>query len=214
MNTYILQARKTLGLHMMKQLEKRNMDAYYCDTKEDALAQAISLLQPGKSVSWGGSASLEEIGLIDHLKAHTDDFIVYDRDYARNNDEKKKIYQKAATCDYYFMSSNAITKDGILVNMDGNGNRVAALCNGPEHVVLVIGMNKVCNSVDEAIDRIHLIAGPANAMRLNLQTACSLAGDCKNCLGKDCICSQLVITRYNSHPGRLKIILVGEDLGF
>jgi hypothetical protein len=213
-DAYILKTRENQSIDIMKQLEKRNIESYYCNTKENALAQAISLLKPGCSVSWGGSATLEEIGLIDYIKKHTNDYIVYDRDTAKNPEEKKEIYRKASTCDCYFMSSNAITKDGILVNIDGNGNRVASLCNGPDQVVLIVGMNKVSGSIEEAIDRIHMIAAPANALRLKLKTPCTLTGDCMQCLSKECICSQLVVTRFNRNNGRIKVILVGEDLGF
>lgn len=214
MTNYKMTARKNLADQLMKNLKKRNMESYYCETKEDALKQAIALLPEGSSVSWGGSTSLEEIGFMDYIEENSDHYTVYNRFVGQTNEEKRELYAKGALSDVYFMSSNAITKDGILVNMDGTGNRVASLCHGPNKVVLVIGMNKVSANIDEAIDRIHMVAGPTNVIRQKVDTPCATTGSCVNCLSKECICCQLIITRFNRTDGRIHVILVGEDLGF
>jgi hypothetical protein len=214
MTTYKQIARKNLADQMIKKLEKRNMEGYYCETKEGALKKAISFLEPGCSISWGGSESLNQMGFMDYMKEHKDEYQILDRFAGETAEEKREIYGKATMADYYYMSANAITKDGVIVNMDGSGNRVASLCHGPAHVVLVIGMNKVAFNIEDAVDRIHLIAGPTNTIRQNMDTPCSKTGSCADCLSKDCICCNLVITRYNRQDGRIKVILVGDDLGF
>lgn len=214
MVNYKMAARKNLADQIMKNLKKRNMESYYCQTKEEALQQAISLLPEGCSVSWGGSTSLEEIGFMDYIEENSDKYTVFNRFIGKTNEEKRELYAKGALSDVYFMSSNAITKDGILVNMDGSGNRVASLCHGPNQVVLIVGMNKVAANLEEAIDRIHMIAGPTNVIRQQVDTPCMTTGSCVDCLSEECICCQLVITRFNRVNGRIHVILVGEDLGF
>lgn len=214
MTAYKQIARKNLAIQMIEHLKKRNMEGYYCETKKEALEKAISFLPSQCSISQGGSESLNEIGFMDYMKVHKDDYQIIDRFAGKTVEEKREIYGKSTMADYYFMSANAITKDGIIVNMDGSGNRVACLCHGPNHVVLVIGMNKVAYNLEDAINRIHLVAGPTNTIRQQMNTPCSKTGSCADCLSKDCICCNLVITRYNRQDGRIKVILTGEDLGF
>ena len=173
----------------------------------------MRFLTPDCSVSWGGSETLKEIGLIDDL-AESEDYIIYDRTTARTPEEKREMYGKIVMSDYYFMSTNAITLDGELINIDGNGNRVACLCNGPEHVIIITGMNKVVDSVESGIARVRNIAAPPNAIRLGLNTPCAELGRCGNCLSEDCICDQIVITRKSRTQGRIKVLLVGEELGY
>lgn len=199
---------------VMKNLEKRNMEACYCDTKEEALEKACSYLSEGCSVSWGGSATLHSIGLIDYLTANEGTYTLYNRFACKTAEEKREMYAKGTLSDVYFMSSNALTKDGILVNMDGSGNRVASLAYGPNMVVLVIGMNKVTSTVEDAVHRIEMQAAPINTVHLNLDTPCTKTGTCIHCKSKSCICCNLAITRYNRVDGRIKVILVGEDLGY
>lgn len=213
MTEYLKTSRENLANQMIQNMKKRNMEGFYCATKEEALEKALSFLEPGCSVSWGGSETLNEIGFMDEIKNHTECEII-DRFSAKTAEEKRQIYARATLSDYYYMSSNAITKDGILVNMDGSGNRVAALCHGPNHVVLVVGMNKVATTVEEAVNRIELVAGPSNTIRQKMDTPCSKTGSCTHCFSKDCICASLVVTRFCRQPGRIKIILVGENLGF
>lgn len=190
----------------------RGIEGYYCADREEANAKAKRFLTPGCSVSWGGSMTIEEIGLIDDLKES--DYTIYDRAGAVTPEEKREMYGRIVTSDYYFMSSNAITIDGQLVNIDGAGNRVACLCHGPEHVVVIAGMNKVVPDVESGIARVHNMAAPPNSLRLGLNTPCAEYGRCGDCLSQDCICAHTVVTRYSRVPGRLKVILVGEELGY
>ena len=116
--------------------------------------------------------------------------------------------------DYFLMSTNAITMDGELVNIDGRSNRVSCLCWGPQNVIIIAGMNKVALDVESALKRVRNFAAPPNAVRLNKNTPCAQTGKCADCYSPDCICSQIVITRRSSTPNRIKVILVGEELGY
>lgn len=212
MSTPKQQYYENLADTLIDKFNLRGIEGYYCETKEEALLTAKRFLTPGCSVSWGGSQTLEEIGLIDALKAS--DYTVYDRTLAKTPEERTELYSKAVSCDYYFMSSNAITLDGQLVNIDGSGNRVACLAHGPKNVVVIAGVNKVVKDVDAAIDRVQNIASPPNAIRLGLNLPCAKYGRCVECLEQACMCCQTVITRKSRIPGRIKVILVGEELGY
>lgn len=201
-----------LANSIIKGLEKRGMEGAYFKTSKEAVAHVLSMLPSKASVSWGGSITLEQTVLIDALKEK--DLELIDRSLATSLEEKKVAQQRAFCADYYFMSTNAITADGELVNIDGNGNRVAALICGPEHVIILAGMNKVAADTDAAIQRVHTSAAPPNTMRLGLHTPCSQTGICKDCLSPDCICAHTVITRFNRNKGRIKVLLIGEILGF
>lgn len=198
---------------VIKEMEKRQIEGYYCKTKEQAKIKALSFLTQGCSVSFGGSMSIEECGLLSALRERTDLKLI-DRAAAKSPAETKQMYHDALSCDYYFMSSNAITQNGELVNIDGNGNRAAALIYGPENVILIAGYNKIAKNVDDALNRVHNIATPLNCIRLQKQTPCAMTGVCAECLSPDCICNQIVITRRSGIPGRIKVILVGEELGY
>lgn len=204
---------QNLAENIINKFNLRGIEGYYCADREEANAKAKRFLTPDCTVSWGGSATLAEIGLIDDLK-ESDDYIIYDRSKAVTPEEKKEMFGKIVTSDYYFMSSNAITMDGELVNIDGIGNRVACLCNGPDNVIIIAGMNKIVENVEAAVSRTRNIAAPPNAVRLGLNTPCSEFGRCGDCLCDDCICGQIVITRMSRIQGRIKVILVGEELGF
>lgn len=206
------QFNKITAENLIKSLEQRNMEGYYAPTKADAVKTALSLLKDGSSVSWGGTMTMNEIGLGDELKKGN--YTLIDRANARNPDEIKEMYHKALNCDYYFMSTNAITKDGILLNIDGNGNRVAALIYGPENVIVIAGINKVSSDVESAYKRIKDISCPQNGLRLNRNTPCAKTGNCNNCLSSDCMCNQIVLTRRSGIKGRIKVIIVGENLGY
>lgn len=197
---------------IIKALEKRGMEGYYCPDGKSAVEKAMSFIPEGSSVSWGGSQTLEECGMMDALKSSS--LTLVDRSLARTAEEKKEYYRNAFSVDYYFMSANAVTLDGQLVNIDGTGNRVAALSYGPDHVIMMIGMNKVVHDTDAAIRRAHDQAAPPNAMRLDMKTPCSLTGTCAGCLSPDCICAQTLITRFNRTEGRIKVILIGENYGY
>lgn len=197
---------------LIDRFNKRGIEGYYCENAEDALMMAQRFLTPGCSVSWGGSQTLDEIGLLDEL--HASDYILYDRSRAKTPEESSLMYSKIVTADYYFMSSNAISLDGQLINIDGHGNRVACLIAGPKNVIVIAGMNKIVTDVNTGIERIRNMAAPPNAVRLEKKTPCSELGRCGNCLVEDCICCEIVITRKSRIPGRIKVILVGEELGY
>ena len=198
---FLNEATKLRAQTIIKGLEKRNMHGVFCATKEDALKQALSYIKEGSSVSWGGSMSVSEIGLMDALKEGN--YHLIDRSVA-------------VLSDYFLMSSNAITLDGELINIDGTGNRVACLSYGPKHVIMIVGMNKVVNDVEDGIKRVRNFASPPNTLRLGLKTPCSMTGRCGDCYGDTCICSQIVVTRRQSAmmKDRVKVILVGESLGY
>lgn len=203
---------ETLADTLIDKFNKRGIEGYYCDNANEALITAKRFLTPGCSISWGGSETLNELGLLTDLKAS--DYVLYDRTTAKTEEERTAIYSKTVTADYYFMSSNAITLDGQLVNIDGLGNRVACLITGPKNVIVIAGMNKIVTDVNTGIERIRNMASPPNAIRLGNQTPCAEIGKCANCFVDECICCQIVITRKSRIPGRIKVILVGEELGF
>lgn len=200
------------GPVMVKAFENRGFEAYYCSDKESALAKALELIPETDVVAWGGSVSIAEIGLLDAVKKRNP---VIDRDLAKSPEEKIEIMRKALLCDTFIMSSNAISEDGMLVNIDGNGNRVAALVYGPRQIVMIVGMNKVCQDLDSAVKRARSVAAPINAQKFgNLPTPCGKFGKCMNCNMEESICAQFLVTRRCRPVKRIKIILVGENLGF
>lgn len=193
-------------------LNKRFFEAYYCSDRESGLQKVLELIPQEHVVSWGGTTTVDELGIKDALRQRGQ--AVIDRDTAKDAQERKEMLKKALTCDTFLMSSNAISSDGQLVNIDGTGNRVAALCFGPDQVVVVAGMNKVAGDLDDAMGRARQVAAPINAQRFQLNTPCSVNGLCGNCKGADCICAQIVTTRVCKPAGRIKVVLIGEDLGF
>ena len=197
----------------IKNLEKRHFDCYYCQTSKEATELASKMVPAGSTVSFGGSMTLAESGMGSALRKR-EDITLLDRGKAGSPEEVKEIYHKSLHADYYFMSSNAITADGELVNIDGTGNRVAALIWGPKQVIVLAGMNKVCPTLEDAYRRVKNIASPPNCIRLNRKTPCAATGICGDCLSPDCICSQTVLTRRSGIPGRIKVILIGEQLGY
>lgn len=211
MNENITKRNALLAQQMIKALESRNMEGYYAETKEEALQKALELIPEGSSVSWGGSMSIQEIGLTKAL--HKGNYEVYDREGCKTPEEKRQIALKAMDCDYFLASSNAITEDGIMVNIDGNANRVAAIAFGPRHVLMIIGMNKVVRTEADAMSRAKNIAAPINAQRFG-KTPCTVTGTCANCKSPSCICCQTLVTRFSLAPGRMKVILVNDELGF
>jgi len=200
------------GPKVVENLIKRHFEAYYVSTKEEALSKALELIPQDHSVSWGGTLTMDEIGLKDKLIEKK--YILIDRDLAKSPEERVELMHQALSCGTYIMSSNAISEDGQLINIDGNGNRVAALCYGPKNVLIIAGMNKVVKTVEDAYSRARNLAAPANNQRFpNSKTPCSLTGECANCLCTDSICNQFVLTRQSRPEGRIKVILVGEELG-
>ncbi len=197
---------------VIQELNKRNMEGYYCATKEEATHKVLELIEDEASVSWGGSMTLQELGLRE--KINNGDYEVYDRADADNEAEKEAIYHQALSCDYYLMSTNALTRTGKLVNTDGRGNRVAALVYGPQQVIVVAGMNKLTADEAAARQRIKNQAAPLNALRLDMETPCREQGHCFDCQVEDSICCQTVITRRSRQENRIKVVLVGEKLGY
>lgn len=207
------QAYKTLGNTMIKNFKKRNMEAFYCETSAEAVELALELMKDGGTVGMGGTETVKETGLLKAVQEATHlEFI--DRDVAMTPEEKKEIFFKTMQSNYFLMSSNAITIDGELVNIDGNGNRVACLIHGPEQVIILAGMNKIVENVEAGMERIGTHAAPPNAARLGRKTPCAALGHCGDCQSEDCMCCQIVITRRSLHKGRIKVILIGEELGF
>lgn len=200
------------GKTIIKALAKRNMTGHYFHTSKEATEFIDSFIKENSTVSWGGSMTLNEIGLLAQLKNR--DLNLLDRSTATTPEEIGIIYRKAFSADYYLMSTNAITMDGKLVNIDGNGNRVASLIFGPSQVLVVAGMNKIALNEAAGIERVHNIASPPNTVRLNCKTPCSTNGQCYDCLVDDCICCQTVITRKSRHKDRIHVILIGEELGY
>ena len=203
---------ENLANTVLKGFDKRFIEGHYCESIEEAKELALSFVTEGSTVSFGGSVTLDETGVLTELRKR-DDITLYDRATATTPEENKKIMHDALSCDYYFMSSNAITKNGELVNIDGNGNRVAALIYGPENVIILAGMNKIVENVEDGMSRTRNIAAPQNCIRLDKDTPCKITGFCGNCLN-DTICDQIVITRASRVPNRIKVILIGEELGF
>ncbi len=197
---------------IIPKFEARGFSGYYCNTKEEAAKLALSLIPQGSSIAWGGSESIKECGLMTLL--NNQDYQLLDRATAVTEEEKEAMYLKHMSSDVFLMSTNAFTEDGQLVNIDGNGNRVACLIKGPKSVIVIAGMNKLSSSVDEGIHRTFQQAAPPNAERLGLTTPCGRFGKCTDCLDDNCMCSQIVITRMSREKGRIKIILVGEELGY
>lgn len=209
MDQYIMKRNDLLAVKIIKGLESRNMSGYYAASAEDALKTALSLIPEGSSVTMGGAMSAHEIGLVNALKNERYNFI--DRDKAS---DKRAAMLAAYDADVFLSSANAITDDGILVNIDGNANRVSAICQGPKKVIFIVGMNKVCADLDSAMKRARNVAAPINAQRFGLSTPCTKTGKCMDCKSPDTICCQFLITRFSRHAGRIHVILVNGSLGF
>ena len=192
-------------------MESRHFEAYYCGTKEEALKKALELIPEGSVVAWGGSVTMNEIGLSEAL--HNGKYQLIDRD-AAPPEERRKLMRQGLLADYFISGANAVSEDGEIVNIDGMGNRVGAIVYGPDHVVMIAGMNKVAKTLEDAVKRARTIAAPINKQRFGGTTPCAKTGSCGDCKAEDCICCQMLVTRVCRPAGRIKVILVGEDLGF
>ena len=209
MDAMITKRNELLAQKVIKGLASRNMTGYYAADREEALKTALSLIPEGSSVTMGGAMSAHEIGLVDALKNGNYDFI--DRDAY---EDKRAAMLAAYDADVFLASANAMTEDGVLVNIDGNSNRISAIAQGPKKVVFIVGMNKVCSDLDGAMKRARNVAAPINAQRFGLNTPCSKTGACMNCKSPDTICCQFLITRFSRHKDRIHVILVNGNLGF
>ena len=189
------------------------MEACYCATTAEAIERVMGMMPSGSSISWGGSMTIRDMGLTAALHdAGCYDLI--DRDLAKDRDEAQEMYRKAFFADFYLSSANAISEDGVIVNIDGNGNRVAAMCFGPKSVVIVAGMNKVVKDMDEAVSQVRNYTAPAVLQRFpNFKTPCNANGLCADCKTPDSCCCYMVETRICRPAGKIKVVLVGEDLG-
>lgn len=201
-----------LAARVIKGLESRNMAGYYVHTKEEALKKALELIPEGSSISWGGARSAEEIGLTEALIQG--DYVVYNRADAKTPEEVREVYRKTFDCDFFLGSTNAMSEDGVLINIDGNANRVSAFAFGPANVLLIVGMNKVVKTEADALSRARNEAAPINTQRFGLSTPCIKTGSCYDCKCEDTICCQILTTRFSRVKDRFKIILVDEELGF
>lgn len=206
-NMYI--RNEKLAAKVIKGLQSRNMSGYYAANQKEALAIALSLIPEDSMVTMGGGMSVHEIGLVKALKEGNYRFL--DRDEA---EDKRAAMLAAYDADVFLSSVNAMSEDGVLVNIDGNSNRVSAIAQGPRKVIFIVGMNKVCDDVDGAMKRARNVAAPTNAQRFGLQTPCAKTGSCFNCKSADTICCQFLITRFSRHEGRIHVILVNDFLGF
>lgn len=205
-------------------LRKNNMEAFIAEDKAQAKEIVQSLLKDGMSVAAGGSESLKECGVYDLLTSGRYSFI--DRSKGKTPEEVHKLYEEQYGCDTYFCSSNAVTEDGVLYNVDGNSNRVSMIAFGPRSVVMVVGYNKIVKDLDEAILRVKTIAAPKNTVRLNIDTYCSKCGECVSisqgkgtvmscgCDSDARICCNYLISSKQRHKGRIKVVLVGKKLGY
>ncbi len=209
MDPNVVKRNDLLAQKVIKGLKSRNMTGYYVQTKEEALKLALSLIPEGSTVTMGGGMSVNEIGLVDALKNGNYNYI--DREAA---EDRRAAMLQAYDADFFLASSNAITDDGVLVNIDGNANRVSAIAYGPKKVLMIVGMNKVCSDVDSAMKRARNVAAPINNQRFNGNNPCTKTGTCANCKSPDTICCQFLVTRYSRHQDRIHVILVNEPLGF
>ena len=201
-----------LAERMIKNLKRRNMEAFYCRTAAEAVNKVSELIADGSLVTWGGSMTIRDMGIPQALK-NRGTLEVLDRDVVADRDEVVKIYERAFTADVYLSSANAISEDGVIVNIDGNGNRVAAITWGPKKVIFIIGVNKVAQTVEAALQRARSTASPINAARFDIKTPCQTDGVCHNCNSPECICNYVHFLRNSPH-GRHTVVLVGDEFGY
>ena len=199
------------GAILVKNLKSRHFDAYYCADKASALEKALELIPEGATIGWGGAMTAQQIGLLDAVNSSK--YAPVNRDLADTPEKRLQAEKECLFSDVFLTGANAISLDGQMVNIDGHGNRVSAIIYGPKTVLVIAGMNKVLDTLEEAVGRARTVAAPANQQRFLRQTPCTVTGTCGDCKSEDCICNQIVITRHCRPVGRIKFILIGEDLG-
>ena len=197
---------------LVKNLKSRHFDACYCDSREEALKKALEWIPEGASVAWGGALSAREIGLMEAL--HQGNYRPLDRDFCKTQEERDRLAKESMTADVFLTGANGLSLTGEMVNIDGTGNRVSAIAWGPSSVIVVAGMNKVTDTLEEAVRRAREVAAPINQQRFLRRTPCAVTGVCADCTCEECICNQILITRHCRPAGRIRFLLVGEDLGF
>lgn len=200
------------GQILVKNLRSRHFDAYYFPDRVSALQKVLALIPEGATVGWGGALSAQQLGVMDAVK--NGPFLAYDRDVCATAEERQQMMKKCLTANVFLTGANAISLDGEMVNIDGVGNRVAAIVYGPDSVIVVAGMNKVADTLEDAITRARTVAAPMNKQRFPNATPCEVTGICADCKSEGCICNQILITRNCRPAGRIKFIIVGEELGF
>lgn len=203
---------KKRGEILVNNLKNRHFDAWYCETKEEALEKALELIPEESTIGWGGVLSAHQIGLIDAL--NQGNYITYDRDQCKTQVEKEQCVKNSMFADFFLTSANGLSMDGQMVNIDGAGTRVAATIYGPKTVLVIAGMNKVEDTLEAALNRARTVAAPMNKQRFDPNTPCAVTGICADCKAEGCICNHIVVTRHCRPMGRIKFILVGENLGF
>ncbi|MBO4216258.1 MAG: lactate utilization protein [Bacteroidaceae bacterium] len=206
------QRNERLAKTILRNMQRRHIEGYYCPTAEEAVKKVSELIKDGSYVTWGGSKTIRDLGIPAVLKERRA-LEVLDRDEVNTPEEVVAIYERAFSADVYLTSANAISEDGVIVNIDGNGNRVAAITWGPKKVIFVIGLNKVAPTVEAALARVRGTASPINAARFNITTPCQIDGVCHNCNSPESICNYVHFLR-NSPKGRHVVVLVGESLGY
>ena len=209
---FVKEGLKVKSATVIKNLERRNMEGYYFETVEEAVEKAMSMIKEEDTVGWGGSTTIDQTGIKKLLEEKN--ITVYDRDKETDPKEKVKMMKKALTSDVFLTSANAITMDGELLNIDGNGNRVAAFCYGPDSVIVIAGMNKIVTDLDVALKKVRLDATVPNTFRTNSKTPCHFTGKCTECTMNDTLCGQILVTRFCKPQNKIKVILVGQSLGF
>ena len=200
------------GAVLVKNLQKNHFEAYYCATKAEALQQVLSLMPEGSTVGWGGAISAAQVGV--QTAVHAGNYTVIDRDQFSDPAEKLRCMRECFNADFFITGANALSLDGQMVNIDGNGNRVGMIVYGPKNIIVVAGMNKVCATLEDAVKRARTVAAPMNQQRFGLPNPCTVTGSCADCHCESSICNQLLITRNSKPAGRIKVVLVGEELGF
>ena len=202
----------TMAEKLKKNLKKRNIEMFYLEKKEELPDLIKTFVKENETVSYGGSVTLKETGVLDFFRRGN--YVLLDRDAYETREEKDEIYRKTFNADHYFLSASAVTMDGEIVNVDGNGNRIAAMIFGPKKVFVIIGMNKITADIKEAEERIKLYAGPMDAKVLSKQTPCTITGECADCNSPDRICNKYLVYRREMNPDRMKVILINDNLGY
>lgn len=212
MDKYVAWVNETKIQNTIKALENNNMKGYLASDKDELIRIIDALTTEGDTVSCGGSMTLFETGIIDYLRSGRFDFLDRYKDKL-TKDDLKELYRKTFSADVFFTSTNAITENGELYNVDGNGNRIAAMLYGPDKVIVIAGVNKIVKDIDEAISRVRNIAAPANTKRLNKKTPCTVTGKCMDCNSPDRICREYTVIK-KPIPNRIFVVLVNEELGY
>lgn len=212
MNVFQKQYYEKRAAQLVKNLCKRHFGAYYCETAREALEKALELIPENALVGWGGATSAEQIGLLNALRGEK--YRAIDRDTAKSPEERTEMMRQCLHTDWFITGANALSLDGEMVNVDGMGNRVAAIVYGPKNVLVIAGVNKIMDTLEDAMNRARTVAAPINKQRFGGDSPCCVTGSCADCLSDGCICNQILVTRNCRPGGRIQFIIVGEELGF